>query len=159
MEFKPLIKILIYVLDDEDIVLKHIRKAFETAGIENYVMFTKPRELIERFNEDVQICVTDIDLKQDLTGIDVAMKVRKMQPLVDCIFMSKMFTTDMVIDIANTGGRNRFVRKDKRDFLEKLVNHVKDAAVETDQKLRAAIRITSRLNNSIQALENAASKL
>lgn len=158
MDFKPLIKILIYVLDDEADILKFIKIAFDEAGIENYKLFTKPKQMLQDFNEDVQICVLDYRLNDELTGVDVMRVVRRRQPLVDCIFMSNLLDLDTVIDIVNEGGRTRFVRKDKPDFLEKLVFHVKEAAVETDTKIRAVLKSAVRIKDTIDYMETIRAK-
>lgn len=150
---KPLIKILTYVLDDEETILKFVKVAFDEAGIDNYQLFHNPHYMLAQFNDDVQICVLDVDLKTDMTGIDVMKAIRKMQPLCEVIFMSSQLSLDMVIDIVNEGGRTRFVRKDKRDFLETLVKHVKEAAIETDVKIRAVLNSAARIKETIEYFE------
>lgn len=151
--YHPLIKILIYGLDDDPLFLKAIEFAFKANGIENYKLFTDDEIMIEELNEDVQICIIDYHLNRGYNGVDVMRKIRELQPLCTFIFMSNQHDMDVVIDIMNEGG-SYYIRKDRKDFEQKLIQYVTLAAKECDCQLRETLKVASRLNETIEIFEN-----
>jgi FixJ family two-component response regulator len=162
LQLKPLIKIMIYVLDDEQDILKWVCIAFEQAEIKNYKVFTSGDTMIEEFNEDVQICVIDYNLNSDKTGVQVMKQIKKLQPLCTYIFLSNMVEENALIDIMNAGC-NRFIRKDNPYWLDRLVEHVTEAAIENDERLRRTLTAAARITETIEFFEklrgNAPNKL
>ena len=143
---------MIYVLDDTAAITKLIGAAFNNAGIHNYKLFNSESVMMEEFTDDVQIVVIDYWLNKK-TGVEVLKEVKAVQPLCTPIFISNQIDIDVVIDIMNAGC-NRYIRKDKDDFLPKLVKHVTEAAIEWDTRLRSTLKAAARINETIAVFEN-----
>jgi DNA-binding NtrC family response regulator len=123
---KPVLNILTYVLDDDEVVLMLIEKAFENAGIKDFKLFTKSNDLL---NEEMvpHIAIIDYMLKEEgINGLDVTKILLKKNPNCYVIIMSGQDNWEVLKGFMNSGARY-YVEK-KNNYLAEVAEQVNEAA-------------------------------
>ncbi|HEY4288279.1 MAG TPA: response regulator [Puia sp.] len=112
------------ILDDDRDMLMFIEDALKENHITNYHLFQEDASFLEKIGENMHILVIDHHLNAGLTGLDVMARAIEKNPNVFVIAMSGTSDPQLIVDYLN-GGCNRFILKERKDYLHKLVEYIK----------------------------------
>jgi DNA-binding NtrC family response regulator len=125
------INLITFVLEDDAIVQKMITEVFKLNGLQDFLLFTKSDKMLA--NEEVDICVIDYLLGDQLDGLAVMKIIRERNPECFVIIMSAQNDREVVIDFLNAGA-NKYVDKLKKNYLQTLVQYVQEGIVIAKRK-------------------------
>lgn len=124
----PVIKIMTYVLDDQEMVLQLIGQAFKKAGITDYRLFSNENEFLEGINDNVHIAVVDYLMdSKEITGIEICKLLLERNPRCYVIIMSGQGSIEVVIDMMNSGAK-KYVPKWRPNYAILVAEFVNEAA-------------------------------
>jgi DNA-binding response OmpR family regulator len=82
------ITVLVLVVDDEALIQQLVATPLEEAGFKVVVASNGDQATVSLQNDPVRAVVTDIDLKDKLTGWDVARRARELHPGIPVVYMT-----------------------------------------------------------------------
>jgi CheY-like chemotaxis protein len=80
------ITVLVLVVDDEALIQQLVATPLEEAGFKVVVASNGDQATVSLQNDPVRAVVTDIDLKDKLTGWDVARRARELHPGIPVVY-------------------------------------------------------------------------
>lgn len=143
----PVLKVMIHVLDDQEMVLRLIERAFLNEGIKEYQLFSSEAEFIDAANDDVHIAVIDYMLTGEHTGLDVCKLLLDKNPRCHVIIMSGNADADVIIDFMNSGAW-KYVKKWERNYTGLVVEYVKEATKNIQKDLEFYTTLINKYNES-----------
>lgn len=125
------LKIMTYILDDEEEIIDLIKAILDENGITECEYFSKGQLFMESLNENVHICVVDHFLNNGVTGFEVLQAVNRINPDCKKIVVTGYEGQDIVIDYVNECRIDKWIKKDmKSDYIKKLVQCINDIIPE-----------------------------
>ena len=82
------VTVLVLVVDDETLIQQLVADPLEEAGFEVLLASNGKDATAALENEPVRAVITDVDLKGELTGWDVAMRARELHPGIPVVYMT-----------------------------------------------------------------------
>lgn len=139
------LKILTYILEDDELFLEIIETLIRDAGIEDYKLFKSPVKFFEEFTESVHVCVVDFRLPGPVNGLEVAERVLSLNERCKIIVISGLESFNVVIDFLNVGAF-KYIRKSDTQFNEKLLKYVQQALLSVKREITFYNSLKEKIN-------------
>lgn len=139
------LKILTYVLEDDDWFLQIIEGLLIKSEIVNYKLFSNPADFFEEFNENVHVCIVDFRLPGGMDGLGVVEKVLRLNERCKVIVISGLENPNVVIDFLNAGAF-KYIRKNDPLFNEKVIKYLQQALENVKRDLIFYNSLKDKLN-------------
>lgn len=121
------LNIAIYAIDDDEGTRISLKALFKTHGITNYTIYSDPEVLLEELHRDVQVCIIDYDLRNDLyDGITLMRAILSKNKYCKCIIMSGYEDAKLIKNFLNCGA-SRYVTKGEDHFSEHIIKYINEA--------------------------------
>ncbi len=155
-DYKPLLNIMVFAIDNDRMMLKSLEHKFNEVGLTNYKTFFAIDDLMKGLNPDVQVCIIDYSLDEEMTGFDLMMMIKAEQPQCRFIFLSANDDKEIQRQIGNHGGY--YIPK-TGDFLDELIYAIDKAAKEFDKQLRNSMLLISTVKTLMDTLKEVSNVL
>jgi len=124
------LNIAIFAIDDDSSIRVLLKTILDNNNINNYSIYSDPKELLVALHKGVQICVIDYELKHQLyNGISLMKEVKRNNNYCKCIIMSGYEDASRIKDFLNEGAF-RYLTKGENNFSTNLVTYIKQATEE-----------------------------
>lgn len=111
------IELSVYLLDDDDIVLKAVSQIFELGDFK-VKTFNKPQALLKEVNQKFQgVIVSDVRMPS-MDGIELFERVQKIDPDIPVIFITGHADVPMVLNALHDGAFDFFSKPVDSDLLQ-----------------------------------------
>lgn len=117
---------LIFILDDDEMMCETIGILLEENGFVNYKIFTKPEDLLIEISLEVRICIIDYNLNNKMNGQDVIDKIKEKNPACYFIMVTGLRSYDVIERFCNTVNRGKFLQKADLDFPQKFLGFLSE---------------------------------
>lgn len=118
--------IAIFLIDDEADMRFSLDALLRVSGISNYKIFSTPSELLEELHKGVQICIIDYNLKHEINGLSLMIKILHENSYCKCIIMSGYEEALMIKAFLNEGAF-AYLTKGEKDFDKNLIKYISKA--------------------------------
>lgn len=138
------VNFLIDLVEDDQDTQEIVEELLDINGLKNRRIYSDPEVFIKDLEEHpdikAQICIFDYDLKRRLTGLDLAIYVRKVNPDSKIIMLTAMRDPDIMEKFIKIGGRD-WVNKGRDNFQNLLVEslHILIEEVKKDLLIKAKL--------------------
>ncbi len=130
---KP-VNILSLILDDDKDILEIIEDLLKENAITNYRLFSLYDEFLNDMTDEMNVSVIDHTLTGGKTGLDICKAVKARNKNNFVIVLTGQINPDVVIDYLNENA-NRYVDKNRSDYLQKMIEYLKIGIETVKEKL------------------------
>ncbi len=117
-------KLKLIIVDDEELILKSLKKYFDKRGKFETIVFTNPLEALEFIKKDkVHIALVDIQMPE-MNGIDMLREIKATDPLVQVIIMTAYSSLNRILMAFELGANDYIIKPFKSlECVEEIIEH------------------------------------
>ncbi len=117
-------KFKLLIVDDEELILKSLKKFFEKKENIETIVFSNPKNALEYIEKDkVHIALLDIQMPE-MNGIDMLREIKMIDPLVQVIIMTAYSSLNRILMAFELGANDYIIKPFKSlDFVGEIVEH------------------------------------
>jgi DNA-binding response OmpR family regulator len=129
MSMNSLRKLNVLVIDDEPFILEYVRKVLHQAGYATFIAENGDQGLamFEAQKGEIDLVLTDIVMPDSIDGLEVATRIRRIDPAVPVLFITGAIPEDdpHILSLKNGGFllRKPFFPDQLLRFVENQVEH------------------------------------
>ena len=117
-------KFKLLIVDDEELILKSLKKFFEKKENIETIVFSNPKKALEYIEKDkVHIALLDIQMPE-MNGIDMLREIKVLDPLVQVIIMTAYSSLNRILMAFELGANDYIIKPFKSlDYVGEIVEH------------------------------------
>ncbi len=117
-------KLKLMIVDDEELILKSLKKYFDKLGKFETIVFTNPNEALEYVKKDkIHIALIDIQMPE-MNGIDMLREIKTIDPLVQVIMMTAYSSLNRILLAFELGANDYIIKPFKSlDYVAEIIDH------------------------------------
>ncbi|MBN3034927.1 MAG: response regulator [Bacteroidales bacterium] len=132
---KELRKESIIVVEDDPVYMNLIVKELEKLGYTNIKTFATGKEVLSKLDFKPDIAFLDYWLEKDLTGLDVLLRIKKMYPYTQVIFLTASDDVNIAVNTMKNGAYD-YIVKGETAFI-RIRHLLKKISDEHERKTRS----------------------